>query len=65
MIFLRSQNGAIPRCGLPANGHLQPACEKCQLNNRTNSYNCRYNDGSEVPATRNSRGDFIGGTASF
>ena len=31
MIFLRSQNGAIPRCGLPANGHLQPACEKCRL----------------------------------
>jgi hypothetical protein len=31
MIFLRSQNGAIPRCGLPANGHLQPACEKFRL----------------------------------
>jgi|ERR1035441_66822 len=28
MIFLLPQNGAIPRCGLPANGLLQPTCEK-------------------------------------
>src|ERR1019366_5120812 len=42
----RSQNGAIPRCGLPASGLLQPACEKFRLSSTAFHANAQVPDGA-------------------